>query len=74
MSTGTDESIIPVMPEKTKLIRPPKANSIAVLRRSLPPQIVATQAKTLIPVGTEISMVENINKIRIQPGVPLANM
>ena len=53
------------------MINAPIANNIGVLRRNLPPHIVPTQAKTLIPVGTETHMVDNIKIILIQPDVSL---
>ncbi len=74
MSIGTDANMIPVTPANTKLTIPPNANSIGVVSRILPPQIVATQPNTLIPVGTPTSIDVTINKIRIQPGVALANI
>lgn len=74
MSMGTEESIIPTTPANTNIIKPPKANNIGVLSRILPPQIVANQAKTLIPVGTDTNIVDTMNTIRIQFGVPLAYM
>ena len=64
--------MMPVTPAKINMINAPKANNIGVLSRNFPPQIVATHAKTLIPVGTDTHMVESINSIRIHPGVPLA--
>ena len=63
---------MPVMPAKTNMVKPPNAKSMAVVNRILPPQMVATQAKTLMPVGTEISIVVAMKIIRIQLGVPLA--
>ena len=59
------------MPAKTNITKPPKANNMGVVRRILPPQIVATQANTLIPVGIDTNMVVTMKNNRSQPGVPL---
>ena len=66
--------MMPVMPAKMKLNTPPIANSIAVVSQSLPRQRVASQANTLMPVGTAISMVVTMKTWRIHCGVPLVNM
>ena len=66
--------MMPVMPANTKLNRPPRQKSIGVVSRSLPRQMVPSQANTLTPVGTAISMVENIKKLRIHCATPLGNM
>ena len=65
MSTGTVANMMPVMPANTKLNNPPKQNSIGVVSRNLPPQIVPSQANTFTPVGTAISIVVTINRLRI---------
>ena len=67
---GTVASITPVMPAKMKLNRPPRQNSIGVLRRRLPFHRVPSQANTFTPVGTAISIVVAMNRLRIHIGVP----
>ena len=63
--------MIPVMPANTKLKRPPRQNSIGVVRRNLPPQRVPNQANTFTPVGTAISIVVTMNRLRIHWATPL---
>lgn len=65
---------MPTIPANTKNTNPPKANSMGVFSRNFPPQIVATHAKTLMPVGTDTSIVVSMKTIRIQAGVLLAYM
>ena len=48
--------------------------SIGVLKRILPPYIVASQLKILIPVGTAISIVEAAKNEVTGPPSPTANM
>ena len=59
------------MPAKMKFTKPPRQNSIGVVSRNLPRHNVATQANTLTPVGTAIVIVVNMNRMRIQFGVPV---
>jgi hypothetical protein len=51
------DKIIPVNPPKVKRKIKPLAKSIGVSNQILPPNIVAIQLKTLIPVGTAIIIV-----------------
>jgi hypothetical protein len=51
---------MPVTPPRVKRNRKPKAQSIGVLNSIEPPHIVAIQEKTLIPVGTAMTMVASM--------------
>jgi len=51
------DSIIPVKPPKVNRKIKPFANNIGVFKTIDPPNIVATQLKILIPVGTAIIIV-----------------
>ena len=64
----------PDSPPMTNIDRKPSANSIGVLKWSFPSQIVASQLKTLIPVGTAISSVVTIIGTRSHDAMPLTNM
>jgi hypothetical protein len=48
---------IPVNPPTVNKKINPRANNIGVLKIIFPPHIVAIQLKTLIPVGTAITIV-----------------
>ena len=61
----------PERPPITNIERKPSANSIGVLKWSFPPQIVASQLKILIPVGTAISSVVIIIGTRSHDDMPL---
>ena len=52
----------------------PTANSIGVVKWIRPSQIVASQEKILIPVGTAISSVVTIIGTRSQLAMPATNM
>ena len=47
---------------------------MGVCNRILPRHTVAVKAKTLMPVGTAINIVEAIKNIRIQLGTALVNI
>ena len=64
----------PVIPPMTKVEINPIANSMELLRVILPPHMVASQPKILIPVGTAMTMVAIMKNIRNQAGVPLVNI
>jgi hypothetical protein len=57
MSIPEFDNIIPVKPPKVNKKIKPTANNIGVVRTILPPNIVAIQLKTLIPVGIAITIV-----------------
>ena len=50
------------------------ANSIGVLNMIFPPHIVASQLKILIPVGTEIAIVDSTKKVLAFELIPTVNM
>ena len=52
----------------------PRANSIGVVKRSLPYQIVASQEKILIPVGTAMTIELTMYGTRSRGSIPLVNM
>jgi hypothetical protein len=60
MSIPEFESIIPVKPPNVNKKIKPLANNMGVLRTIVPPNIVATQLKILIPVGTAIIIVADV--------------
>jgi hypothetical protein len=57
MSIPEFDKIIPVNPPKVNNTMKPIAKSIGVTKTIFPPNIVAIQLKTLIPVGTAITIV-----------------
>jgi hypothetical protein len=57
MSIPEFESIIPVRPPNVNKKMKPFAKSIGVFNTIEPPNIVATQLKILIPVGTAMIIV-----------------
>ena len=54
---GTAPRKIPDRPPITNIVRKPSAQSMGVVTRMLPSHMVASQEKTLMPVGTAISSV-----------------
>jgi hypothetical protein len=60
MSIPEFESTIPVKPPNVKRKIKPFANNIGVFNTIEPPNIVATQLKILIPVGTAIIIVAEV--------------
>ena len=74
ITTGIMASITPLIPPSTNMVRKPRANSIGVSRCSTPRHSVASQEKTLIPVGTAMIAVVIIIGTRIQGCIPDTNM
>jgi hypothetical protein len=64
------DKITPVSPPKVNNIMNPFANSIGVFITILPPNIVATQLKILIPVGTAIIIVAAVKYARVSTSKP----
>src|SRR3990172_9141649 len=58
----------------TNIERNPMANSIGVLRRILPPHMVAIQLNTFPPEGTAIVTVAIMNGTRTLMSMPVVNM
>ena len=74
MSTGTEPRNTPEIPPMVNTARKPSANSIGVLKRSDPPQIVPIHEKTFTPVGTAMSIVDDMKKICSAGSMPATNM
>src|ERR671936_2467987 len=74
MSIGTAPRKIPERPPMTNIETKPSANSIGVEKLILPSHIVASQEKTLIPVGTAITTEVTIIGTRSQGAMPETNM
>src|SRR4029453_11869060 len=64
----------PDRPPITNIVTKPIAQSIGVVTWIRPSQVVASQEKTLIPVGTAISSVVIIIGTRSQFAIPETNM
>src|SRR5512135_256692 len=74
MSTGAIASTRPEKPPIVNRHTNAMANSIGVSKVSDPFHIVATQLNTFTPVGTAISMVENMKNNWLATGMPVVNM
>src|SRR6476620_7031951 len=74
MSIGTAPSMIPERPPITNIDTKPSANSMGVFKWIRPSHVVASQEKTLIPVGTAISSVVTIIGTRSHEAMPETNM
>lgn len=74
MSIPALERITPVTPPRVNKKIKAKANSIEVLKFILPPQIVAIQLKTLIPVGTAMIMVVDAKYALVSISIPTVYM
>src|SRR6266567_3535647 len=64
----------PVRPAITNWSRNAIENNMGVAKRILPPQMVASQLKVLMPVGMETSMVESVKKALPNEVMPMVNM
>src|ERR1700679_201134 len=71
---GAVESMIPVRPANRNCTRKAVQKSIGVAKRILPPHMVASQLKILIPVGTPTSPVERTKKAFCAEVMPTVNM
>ena len=65
---------MPLRPPITKLETKPKANSIGLVKRILPPHRVPSQLKVLIAEGTAITMVESMKAVPSTGFMPLMNI
>jgi hypothetical protein len=63
---------IPLAPPIVKRKMNPRANSIGVVNRRLPPKRVANQEKILIPVGTAIIIVAAVKYALVSTSSPTA--
>ena len=73
-SDAATACITPLTPPITNIETNAMANSIGVLRLIEPPHIVPIQLKTLMPVGTAISMVVIVNTELATGPRPTVNM
>lgn len=64
----------PVTPPTVNKKIKPKANSNGVVNTTWPPHIVASQLKTLIPVGTAIIIVAAVKYARTSTSIPTVYM
>src|SRR5262249_42961125 len=71
---GATDNMIPVRPAHRNWKRKAQQKSMGVRKTSLPPYIVPSQLKILMPVGTEISMVESAKKLLSGEPIPTVNM
>ena len=71
---GTDECMMPVNPPIINIVINPRAKSIGVSKRILPPHMVPIQLKILTPVGMAINMVK-IEKAEVATTpIPVVNI
>jgi hypothetical protein len=68
------DKTIPVNPPKVNKKIKPFTNNIGVFKTILPPNIVATQLKILIPVGTAIIIVALVKYARVSTSKPTVNI
>ena len=64
----------PEMPPIVNVATMPTAYSIAVLKRILPPHIVASQLNIFTPVGIAMIIVEIVKNASAMGPMPVANM
>ena len=74
VSDGETEWVTPESPPIVNSTIRPMANSIAVVKRSLPPHIVRVQLTIFTPVGMAINIVLTENTATLTGPRPLANM
>lgn len=67
-------NMTPVTPPSVKRKMKANENNIGVLRTKFPPQSVAIQLKTLIPVGTAMIMVADAKYARVSTSSPTVYM
>ena len=66
-SNGDTDRMMPVSPAMSQLKRKPIEKIMGVAKRTRPPQMVASQLKILMPVGTEMIIVASVKKV-LWPG------
>ena len=74
MSDGATAWVTPDSPPIVNSTTRPMANSIAVVKLSLPPHIVSVQLTILTPVGMAIAIVATANTATLIGPMPEANM
>ena len=66
--------MMPVSPDIRNWNTKATANSMGVAKRILPPHMVASQLKILMPVGTAMIMVESVKKAFATEVMPTVNI
>lgn len=74
MSSDEFASTIPVRPPTVNKKMKPSAHSIGVSHLMAPPCRVASQLKTLTPVGMAIIIVADVKYARVSTSMPTVNM
>ena len=74
MSRDEFARTIPVSPPVVKRKMKPRAHSMGTSNLMREPWIVASQLKTLIPVGTAIIIVAAVKYARVSTSIPTVNM
>ena len=74
MSDGATAWVTPESPPIVNCTTSPMANSIAVVKTSLPPHMVSVQLMILTPVGTAMAIVARANTDTLTGPSPEANM
>lgn len=74
MSSEEFAKTIPVRPPMVNRKMNPRAHSIGGSHLMVPPCNVASQLKTLIPVGIAMIMVAEVKYARVSTSIPTVNM
>lgn len=74
MSSEELASTIPVRPPMVKRKMKPRAHSIGGSHLMVPPCSVASQLKTLMPVGMAMIMVADVKYARVSTSIPTVNI
>lgn len=74
MSSEEFAKTIPVRPPIVKRKMKPRAHSIGGSHLMVPPWRVASQLKTLIPVGMAMIIVADVKYARVSTSIPTVNM
>lgn len=74
MSSEEFAKTIPVRPPIVKRKIKPRAHSIGGSHLMVPPWRVASQLKTLIPVGIAMIIVADVKYARVSTSIPTVNM
>lgn len=74
MSSEEFARTIPVKPPMVKRKMKPRAHNIGGSHLIVPPWSVASQLKTLMPVGIAMIMVADVKYARVSTSIPTVNM
>lgn len=74
MSSEEFARTIPVRPPMVKRKMKPRAHNIGGSHLIVPPWSVASQLKTLIPVGIAMIIVADVKYARVSTSIPTVNM